>query len=164
MVYLLDANVFIQAKNLHYGFDFCPAFWDWIIDQNAKGRVNSIEKIGDELEAGQDDLATWAKERGDGFFLKPDQDILKSMPTVSTWVKGQKYQPAAVNTFFQVADYWLVAHALSHKCTVVTHEIASNGITKVKIPNVCIGVKVKCMTPYEMLRHERAKFVLGKQP
>lgn len=25
MAYLLDANVFIQAKNLHYGFDFCPA-------------------------------------------------------------------------------------------------------------------------------------------
>ncbi len=27
MAYLLDANVFIQAKNLHYGFDFCPGFW-----------------------------------------------------------------------------------------------------------------------------------------
>lgn len=26
--YLLNANVFIQAKNLHYGFDFCPAFWE----------------------------------------------------------------------------------------------------------------------------------------
>jgi hypothetical protein len=25
MAYLLDANVFIQAKNLHYGLDFCPA-------------------------------------------------------------------------------------------------------------------------------------------
>ena len=24
--YLLDSNVFIQAKNLHYGLDFCPAF------------------------------------------------------------------------------------------------------------------------------------------
>lgn len=24
MAYLLDANVFIQAKNLQYGFDFCP--------------------------------------------------------------------------------------------------------------------------------------------
>jgi len=24
MAYLLDANVFIQAKNLHYGMDFCP--------------------------------------------------------------------------------------------------------------------------------------------
>lgn len=24
MAYLLDSDVFIQAKNLHYGFDFCP--------------------------------------------------------------------------------------------------------------------------------------------
>ena len=24
MAYLLDANVLIAAKNLHYGFDFCP--------------------------------------------------------------------------------------------------------------------------------------------
>jgi hypothetical protein len=30
MAYLLDTNVFIEAKNRHYGFDFCPAFWDWI--------------------------------------------------------------------------------------------------------------------------------------
>jgi hypothetical protein len=30
MPYLLDSDVFIQAKNLHYSFDFCPAFWDWI--------------------------------------------------------------------------------------------------------------------------------------
>jgi hypothetical protein len=30
--YLLDTNVFIQARNLHYGFDFCPAFWDWPIE------------------------------------------------------------------------------------------------------------------------------------
>ena len=35
--YLLDANVFIQAKNLHYGFDFCPAFWDWLVDRNTGG-------------------------------------------------------------------------------------------------------------------------------
>jgi len=30
MACLLDANVFMQAKNLHYGLDFCPAFWDWL--------------------------------------------------------------------------------------------------------------------------------------
>jgi len=49
MAYLLDANVFIQAKNLHYGFDFCPAFWDWIDDQTSAGSVHSIERIADEL-------------------------------------------------------------------------------------------------------------------
>ena len=30
--YLIDLNVFIQAKNLHDGFDVCPAFWDWLIE------------------------------------------------------------------------------------------------------------------------------------
>jgi hypothetical protein len=48
MAYLLDANVFIQAKNLHYGMDFCPAFWDWLLDANRKGKVFSIEAVGDE--------------------------------------------------------------------------------------------------------------------
>ena len=57
MAYLLDANVFIQAKNLHYGFDFCPAFWDWLIRQNQAGEVFSIEKVGSELLAGDDELA-----------------------------------------------------------------------------------------------------------
>lgn len=31
--YLIDTNVFIQAKNLHYGFDFCPAFWEWLTER-----------------------------------------------------------------------------------------------------------------------------------
>jgi hypothetical protein len=45
MAYLLDADTFIQAKNLHYGFDFCPGFWDWIVRENAAGRVFSIGKV-----------------------------------------------------------------------------------------------------------------------
>jgi len=69
MAYLLDANVFIQAKNLHYGFDFCPAFWDWLIAENAAERVFSIEKVGDEVQAVQDDLSVWAGKLGPGFFL-----------------------------------------------------------------------------------------------
>jgi hypothetical protein len=52
MAYLLDANVFIQAKNLHYGLDFCPAFWDWLLAGNASGTVFSIEKVEDEIKAG----------------------------------------------------------------------------------------------------------------
>lgn len=29
------------------------------------------------------------------------------------------------------------------------------------IPDACIGLRIKFMTPYEMLRRERARFVLG---
>lgn len=70
MVYLLDSNVFIQAKNLHYGFDFCPGFWDWMVQSNSEGKVFSIEKVKEELFAGDDELTGWAKVQGDSFFWR----------------------------------------------------------------------------------------------
>lgn len=161
-LYLIDANVFIQARNLHYGFDFCPAFWEWLIAANAAGRVASIEKVGDELA--DEELAAWAAERGPGFFLPADELVLPALTHVSTWATGQTFEPAAIATFLQVADYWLVAHALAHRCVVVTHEVPSASTRKIKIPNACIGVGVTCITPYAMLRRERARFVLGAQP
>lgn len=161
MAYLLDANVFIQAKNLHYGLDFCPAFWDWLIASNAAGLVISIERVLGELAAVADPLAAWAAARGDDFFIKPDPGILPALGAVSTWATSQRYEPAAVSTFLQVADYYIVAHGLAQGHTLVTHEIASTSTKKIKIPDACIGLGIRCMTPFEMLRHERARFVLG---
>lgn len=161
MAYLLDSDVFMQAKNLHYGFDFCPAFWEWLIQHNAAGRVYSIEKVGDEIEAGTDLLADWAGDRGDAFFLRPDAAVLPALAVVSRWATSQHYDAAAVNLFLQVADYYLVAHALAHQHVVVTHEKAAPQAKKIKIPTACIALGIKCMTPYEMLRLERARFVLG---
>jgi len=160
MAYLLDANVFIQAKNLHYGFDFCPGFWDWLVANNAAKKVFSIEKVGDELVAIADNLAIWATAQGAGLFLPPDSKLLTTLAQFSNWATGQNYEPSAVRTFLQVADYYLVAHALADAHTVVTHEVASTSTKKIKIPDACIGLGVKCMTPYEMLRTERARFVL----
>jgi hypothetical protein len=87
--------------------------------------------------------------------------MLPALGSVSAWATGQRYDAAAVSTFLQVADYYLVAHALAHGHTVVTHEIASTSTKRIKIPDACIGLGVKCVTPFEMLRHERARFVLG---
>jgi predicted nucleic acid-binding protein len=162
MAYLLDANVFIEAKRRHYGLDFCPAFWEWLVEQNDAGRVYSIEKVGDELRAGGDELAEWADARGEAFFLPPDEPLLASLSAVAEWVQGQQFRPAAIGAFLDDPDYYLVSHAHAHGHVVVTHEVPSDGVRQVKIPNVCIGMKVKCMTPFEMLRLERARFVLGR--
>jgi hypothetical protein len=155
--------VFIRAKNLHYGLDFCPAFWDWLIEQNSAGRVFSIEKVGDEVQAVADELSEWASARGEGFFLKLDAKVFPALAKVSSWASGQRYEMAAVSTFLQIADYYLVSHALAAAHTVVTHEVPSASTRKIKIPDACIGLGIKCMTPYEMLRRERARFVLGRQ-
>jgi len=160
MAYILDADVFIRAKNLHYGFDFCPAFWEWLVVKNSAGRLFSIEKVGDEIQAVADELSGWAEARGPGFFLRPDTTVFPALATVSNWATGQQYEPSAVSAFLQVADYYLVAHAKAGNHTVVTHEIPSASARKIKIPDACIGLGIKFMTPYEMLRRERARFVL----
>lgn len=162
MSYLLDADVFIRAKNLHYGMDFCPAFWDWLERQNEAGRVFSVEKVGDEVQAVEDDLSVWAEARGPRFFRRPDASVFPALSRVSEWATGQQYEPAAVSAFLQVADYYLIAQALADGHTVVTHEIPSASVRRIKIPDACIGLGIKCMTPYEMLRRERARFVLRR--
>jgi hypothetical protein len=163
MAYLLDANVFIQAKNLHYGLEFCPAFWDWLVVKQSQGVVFSIEKVGDELQGIADELSEWAASLNEGFFLAPDESTLPALREVSRWATSRNYEASAVSTFLQVADYYLVAQAKAGGFTVVTHEIPSASTRKIKIPDACLGVNVKFMTPYDMLRRERARFILGPQ-
>jgi hypothetical protein len=89
--------------------------------------------------------------------------MLPALRAVSAWATGQHYEPAAVSTFLQLVDYYLVAHALAYSHILVTHEVASTSTKKIKIPDACIGLGIKSMTPFEMLRLERARFVLGSQ-
>jgi hypothetical protein len=158
--YLLDANVFIQAKNLHYGFDFCPAFWDWIEEAHAAGKLYSIDSVRTELIAGSDNLATWARQRSGSFFLTPSASTVASLQATSIWANSAGYEPVAVTTFLQVADYYLVAQALELQYVVVTHELVANTTRRIKIPNACLALNVRYTTPFAMLRAENARFVL----
>lgn len=119
MAYLLDANVFIQAKNLHYGFDFCPGFWDWIDTENQKGNIFSIEKIRDELLAGHDELTEWAKAKTTEFFLPPTPTILPSMGIMSSW---DSTSLSKVRNFSEFSQY----DALSVKCPSTTRSAYSS--------------------------------------
>ncbi len=159
MAYLLDANIFIQAQNLHYGFDFHPGFWDWLEKQHESGGLLSIKEVGNELTAFGDELSGWALARPDSFFAAPNEAVLAAAQEVSMWVTHQQYEPAAISHFLGVADFWLVAKALAEKHTIVTHEIASASVRKIKIPNVCLGVNVEYTAPHVMLRREHARFV-----
>ena len=151
----------MSAKNLHYGLDFCPAFWDWLAHKSHTGAVLSIDKVADEIQAGQDELSDWAKIHGQTLFKRTPPQLAPHFSQVSTWATGQQYTPAAINTFFQVADFYLLAHALAGKHVVVTHEVHANSPGRIKIPNACVGLGVQFMTPYQMLRIEQARFVLG---
>ena len=161
MAYLLDANIFIQAKNEAYAFDICPDFWDWLIEINITKQLFSIQKIASELSIGSDELCNWVKRRGKDFFLPPDSNMIESMKEVSEWVSKQPYKVAAKSKFLDdTADYYLVSHALAYNYIVVTHEKRDLSVKKVvKIPNVCDGLNIECINLYEMLKREQVRFV-----
>ena len=95
MTYLLDANVFMSASRLHYGFDFCPAFWEWLVESNSAGLVFSIDKVQGEIQAGADELADWSDERGQEFFLRPDEEVLTTLTKVSVWCTSMSHHWSA---------------------------------------------------------------------
>jgi len=47
-VYLLDANVFIEAKNTYYSFATAPGFWQWLRDLHDKEIIASIPEVRDD--------------------------------------------------------------------------------------------------------------------
>ncbi|MBK8259301.1 MAG: DUF4411 family protein [Polyangiaceae bacterium] len=159
--YLLDANALITAHRQWYGFDFCPGFWEWIVAQHAAGRVYSVARVEAELLGADDQLASWARQLPDGFFLRESDTEAAAFANLATWARRQNYQPAAVATFLQSADAALVAQAQARKSTVVTLEVRSGSPRIVKIPDACVGLNVDYLTPYAMLRREKARFILG---
>ena len=162
MPYLIDTNVLITAKNFHYGFDFCPAFWNWLVEQHALGSVLSVARVRDEIRQGNDDLSEWVATLPDGFFLAPTEESRVHLEAVSQWISTPGRYPAAqVSVFASAADFYLVAQARQSGFILVTYEAFQKQKGKIQIPEVCAGMGVECLPPYEMLRRERAKFVLG---
>lgn len=69
-----------------------------------------------------------------------------------------------MSVFLQAADYYLVAQAHHLQYTVVTHEVVASSAKRIKMPNACLGLNVKYVTPFTMLRAEKARFVLPQPP
>jgi hypothetical protein len=155
-VYVLDANVFIEAARRYYAFDVAPAFWNGLIHHAAQGRIKSIDKIKQELERGNDDLAEWIKKGNmAGAFDPTDQeDVIRQFREMMEWVQGNdQFLNAAKAEFAAGVDGWLVAYSKVNDYTVVTHEVyapdarkkflfqmyAGNSMSDTLIPLKCLG-------------------------
>ncbi len=160
MLRLLDANVFITAKNTYYGLDLVPAFWSWLETQARLGRLASTDLVYNELKNGGDDLANWVREREDLIFhIKSDPPpVAAHVNSIATWARRESYEPHAIADFLDCADPFLIGAAAYLRCVVVTQEVPSNSRRKLKIPNVCRVLDVPCENTFEMMRQLGARF------
>ena len=86
--YLLDANVFITAARHYYAFDLAPKFWKCLEEHAKTGRVQSIDRVKEELLRGKDDLADWAKSAFAGAFAATTHpDVLAAFGLIMAWAQ-----------------------------------------------------------------------------
>ena len=156
--FLVDADVFIAAKNRYYAFDICPGFWNGLVHHARNGTARSIDRVKSELLAGRDteDLVQWVKnDLPAGFFLDTNaEDVLAAYAEVMLWVQQRpQYVDSAKAKFATEADGWLVAYAASRDGVVVTNEQPRpDSRNRILLPDVCDQFGVTYRDTFFLLR------------
>jgi hypothetical protein len=165
MIYLIDSNCFIEAKNVSNPLDVAISFWNKIKQLAVAGRIHSVDKVKGELMSINDELSTWVKDNiPSSFFLSTTEaSVLTKYSETIQWATANGFQPNAIADYSQStkADAFLVAYASTdpENIKIVTHEVSGNGsLKKIKIPDACIPQNVKCIRVMEMLREMQETF------
>lgn len=165
--YLVDANVFIQAKNFHYRFEFCQGFWQWLADGHNAGLLFSTAKVFQELNDGNDDdqVKLWANQLPSSFFVPDTHDatVMQAYGQVMTWIlPNSHYTQQAKDEFARAdkADSFLIATAKTHGFKLTTHELSKPETKRrILIPNAADVFGVGCTMIYNLLsRHAVGTF------
>ena len=165
-MYLLDANVFIQAKDQYYDFEVFPGFWEWIIKEHKSNRMASIRNVKVEILKKEDSLSEWIKKLPEEFFIQIDINLFKKEIRNLTELIDDHYEKQYQEKFFKGADFYLVAQAKKLNATLVTQEayIKREGkikhAGKIRIPNVCSEYGVRSINTFKLLQEIAPKFVL----
>jgi hypothetical protein len=165
LVYVVDANVLIEAYKGYYGFSICPGFWECLLKQHQAGRVVSIDKVRTEIADGSH-LDQWIKNIVPVSFFGSTQDrnVIAAYTNLVQWVQAKsQFMPAAKSEFSRVADGWLISYTKSRTDHVlVTHEqLSPDAKRRVPIPNVCEQFGVPYVDTFEMLKDLGVRFILG---
>ena len=148
--YWIDADVLIQASNLHYPFRRVPRFWVFLDAQVKTGTILCPKIIWQEVCDGTGDLADWMRFRGGGFCVAASKAVQTQFANVSEYVVDN-YKGHQAAEFLRGGDGWVIAHALESGGTVVTQESVKSKKGRIKVPTVCKRLNVRCLDTFKML-------------
>ncbi len=155
MLYLLDANVLIDAARDYYPVDRVPEFWAWLEHQASAGRVRVPLEIYEEFSEGNDDLAKWAKSHTVREALLLDEE---ASPKLVTRVVQEGYAPDLDDSQLEAIgrDPFLIAAALVDppNRTVVTTETSAARKQRQnrRVPDVCAAFDIVAVHSFQFLR------------
>lgn len=155
MLYLLDANVLIDANRDYYPIERVPEFWEWLVHEGNSGRAKIPLEVYEEIKAGKDELAAWARqdETEQGLLLKEGADV-----ALVSRVMDEGY--AADLTDDEVItlgkDPFLIAYALREpgRRIVVTTEVSKPSRVRANrhVPDVCRDFGIVSCNTFQFMR------------
>lgn len=161
--YILDSNVFIEAWGKYYSPDFCTGYFPSLEQLGRDGILAIPEMVHREIEKKSDELYGWI-QGSDIPVLPITEEVQKALRNL--YQKDSKHQRLAdTSKGRSLADQWVIAHAMTEEAVVVSKEekIVTPGSTKVKIPNVCDAMDVRCIQDYEFIAEVDIRFEAGLQ-
>ena len=128
-----------------------------------QGIIISLDKVGNEIKHGNDDLKAWIEHELPQHFFTHSARHIVAYGQIAQWAAQHTfhYLPAAVGEFLDAdeADAWLIAAALELGHTLVTYEKTNPARrSKIAIPEPCTHFKVPFCNPIEMFRRLGVKF------
>lgn len=154
MLYLLDANVLIDANRDYYPIGRVDEYWEWLVHQGEQGNVKIPIEIYEEFKGGkQDELAKWAKLANTEKALRIEEEV--DIDLVRQ-VSDEGY--AADLTDIEIEeigrDPFLIAYALANSDDriVVSTETPRPKAQRQnrKVPDVCDQFGVKWVNAYQL--------------
>ncbi len=155
MLYLLDANVLIDANRDYYPQARVPEFWDWLVSRGINGDIKIPIEVHDEIKGGGDQLAMWSKDKDVKAALLLGENALPQLVD-----KAVRIGYAADITEDELEalgrDPFLVAYGLrspGSRC-IVTTEVSkpSRQRSNRHIPDVCRDFGINTATTFQLIR------------
>lgn len=155
MLYILDANVLIDANRDYYPLGRVPEFWEWLVNAGNNGLVKIPIEVYEEIKDGKDDLAVWSKDSSvqNALLLQEECDVSIVAMTIDTG-----YAPDLTDVEVEKIgrDPFLIAYARiapDERCIVTTETSKpSRQRANRHLPDVCRQLAVKCCNTFELIR------------
>jgi hypothetical protein len=158
-LFLLDANVLINASNLYYPLDAVPEYWEWLAYMGSKGLVKMPFEIFDEVKEGPKDqtkdlLFAWLQkdENKNALLLKETVNLSHVQQVIE---KGYAADLNDDEVEKIGRDPFLVAYGMEneYRCVVTAETSAPSKMRQNrKLPDVCNDMQVKHCNPFELNR------------
>lgn len=155
MLYLLDANVLIDAARDYYPIDMVPEFWDWLRHHGELGIIKVCVENHEEVCEGRGSLPVWLQ--GEDISRDLLLDRASDQAVVSRVVEqGYAADLTDDETLKLGRDPFLVSYCLSEpeSHTVVTTEVSKPSRRRANrhLPDVCTTFGVACINTFELTR------------